>query len=317
MKTDLKMKPTRHGYGEALVQLGKEDERIYVLGADLTSSTSANFFQEAFPERFVQTGIAEQNMMNIAAGLSLEGKIPFVSTYGVFVAGRAWDQIRTTVCYGNLNVKIGGAHGGISVGPDGATHQALEEITIMRVIPNMNVVVPCDYWETMKATKHIALKIDGPCYIRFGREAVPIITEEDSPFEFGKVAVFREGKDASIIACGMMVYWALEAAKELEKDGIDVMVVNNHTIKPIDEDGIIDAAKKTGAVVTAEEHQITGGLGGAVAEVLSQNYPVPMKIVGVEDRFGESGDPWELLEEFGLTTKFLVKAVKDVIKMKK
>lgn len=317
MTTELKMKPTRHGYGEALVQLGKENENIYVLGADLTSSTKADLFANEFPERFVEIGIAEQNMMNVAAGLSLEGKIPFVSTYGVFVAGRAWDQIRTTVCYANLNVKIGGAHGGISVGPDGATHQALEEITIMRVLPNMHVCVPCDYWETMKATRHMATEIDGPCYIRFGREAVPIITEEDTPFEFGKTATFREGKDVAIIACGMMVYWAMEAAKELEKEGIDVMVVNSHTIKPIDKEGIIEAAKKTGAVVTAEEHQITGGLGGAVAEVLGQNYPVPMKIVGVQDRFGESGDPWELLEEFGLTTRFLVDAVKEVIEKKK
>ncbi|MDD3626445.1 MAG: transketolase family protein [bacterium] len=317
MNKELNMKPTRHGYGEALVELGKEDERIYVLGADLTSSTSADLFQKAFPERFVEIGIAEQNMLNVAAGLALEGKIPFVSTYGVFVAGRAWDQIRTTICYGNINVKIGGAHGGISVGPDGATHQALEEITIMRVIPNMQVVVPCDYWETFKATKYIAQKINGPSYIRFGREAVPIITEKDTPFEYGKAQTFREGKDVAIIACGMMVYWALEAAKELKKEGIDVMVVNNHTIKPIDKDGIIAAAKKTGAVVTAEEHQILGGLGGAVAEVLGQNYPVPMRIVGVQDRFGESGDPWELLEEFGLTTKYLVKAAKDVIKMKK
>ena len=317
MSKEMKMKPTRHGYGEALVQLGKENENIYVLGADLTSSTSANLFADEFPDRFVEIGIAEQNMLNVAAGLALEGKIPFVSTYGVFIAGRAWDQIRTTVCYGNVNVKIGGAHGGISVGPDGATHQALEEITIMRVLPQMTVVVPCDYWETMKATKYIATEINGPCYVRFGREAVPIITEEDTPFEFGKISTFREGKDAAIVACGMMVYWALEAAKELEKEGIDVMVVNNHTIKPIDKDGLIEVAKKTGAVVTAEEHQNIGGLGGAVAEVLSQNYPVPMKIVGVEDRFGESGDPWELLEEFGLTTKFLVKAVKEVLEMKK
>ena len=220
MSKEMKMKPTRHGYGEALVQLGKENENVYVLGADLTSSTSANMFADEFPERFVEIGIAEQNMLNVAAGLALEGKIPFVSTYGVFIAGRAWDQIRTTVCYGNINVKIGGAHGGISVGPDGATHQALEEITIMRVLPNMTVVVPCDYWETMKATKYIATEINGPAYIRFGREAIPIITEEDSPFEFGKIATFREGKDVAIVACGMMVYWALEAAKELEKEGL-------------------------------------------------------------------------------------------------
>ena len=262
-------------------------------------------------------GISEQDMLGTAAGLAKVGKIPFVSTYGVFVSGRAWEQIRTTVCYGEFNVKIGGAHGGISVGPDGATHQSLEEIALMRVLPNMNVLVPCDAIETRKATL-ASVEINGPVYIRFGREPIPVITEEDTPFEFGRAETFREGSDITVIACGYEVGEALKAAEEVEKEkGISVRVINLHTIKPIDKEAIIKAAKETGAIVTAEEHQAMGGMGSAVSEVVVQNYPVPMKIVGVQDRFGESGQPEELLDAFGLTARFIKDAVIETLERKK
>ena len=310
------MKATRDGYGEALVELGKTNPRVVVLGADLTDSTRTGWFAEKFPDRFFEIGIAEQDMLNTAAGLSLTGKIPFVSTYGVFVAGRAWDQIRTTICYANLNVKIGGAHGGVSVGPDGATHQALEEITLMRVLPNMKVIVPCDAIETYKATMRAA-EIAGPVYIRFGREKIAVITKQDTPFNLGKAATFREGKDVSLIACGYMVYEALKAAEELEKKKISAKVINLHTVKPIDREAIIKAAKETGAIVTCEEHQIMGGFGSAVAEVVVNNYPVPMRFIGIRDRFGESGTPEELIKEFNLDSDDIVKAVEEVLKHKK
>lgn len=309
------MKATRDGYGEALVELGKNDPRVVVLGADLTDSTRALWFAEKFPDRFFQIGIAEQDMLNTAAGLSLTGKIPFVSTYGVFIAGRTWDQVRNTICYANLNVKIGGAHGGVSVGPDGATHQALEEITIMRVLPNMMVIVPCDALETYKATMKAA-ELKGPVYIRFGREKVPVLTKEDTPFEFGKAVTFREGKDVSLIACGYMVCEALQAAEELEKKKISARVINLHTVKPIDREAIIKAARETGAIVTCEEHQIMGGFGSAVAEVVVENYPVPMRFIGIQDRFGESGTPEELIKEFNLDSSDIIKAVEEVLKHK-
>ncbi len=309
--------PSRYGYGEGLVALGEKNDKIVVLGADLTSSTCANWFQEKFPKRFFQIGIAEQNMTNVAAGLSLVGKIPFVSTYGVFSTGRAWDQIRTTVCYAKLNVKLGSAHGGISVGPDGATHQALEDIAVMRVLPNMTVVVPTDSIETKKATIAIAEKVNGPAMVRFGREKVPVITSEETPFELGKAMVFKEGSDVSIIACGVEVYYSLLAAKKLEEEGINVEVINLHTVKPIDSKTIIESAKKTGAVVTAEEHQVMAGMGSAVAEVLVQNYPVPMQFVGVKDSFGTSGEPLNLMNAFNLTETAIIKAVKKVLELKK
>jgi len=309
----VEMKATRFGYGEGLVALGEKNPNVVVIGLDITSSTTVNMFKEKFPERFFSFGIAEQNGMAAAAGLALAGKIPFICTYGVFASGRCWDQIRTTVCYNECNVKIVGGHGGISVGPDGATHQALEEIAIMRVLPGMSVIVPCDVIETRKATIASA-GIPGPVYIRFGREPVPVITDEKTPFVFGKANIMKKGKDVTIIACGAMVYEAIVAAQELEKENVSAEVINLHTIKPIDKEAIVKSAKKTGRVVTVEEHQITGGLGGAVAEVLSENHPVPLKRVGVLDRFGESGQPEELMKEFNCTSGDVYKAVKKILK---
>ncbi|MDF2522985.1 MAG: transketolase [Clostridiales bacterium] len=323
LKVDLKLDlnnvkqvPTRDGYGHGLVELGEKNPEVVALGGDITASVRVDWFRDRFPDRFISIGIAEQNQMGVAAGLSLAGKVPFVTNYGVFLAGRAWDQIRTTVCYGNLNVKLGGAHGGISVGPDGATHQALEEVSIMRCLPNMKVIVPADSVETKKATI-AAGETFGPIYIRFGREKVPVITNEETPFEIGKAYCVREGTDVAIIACGVMVYEGLVAAEALAKEGISVMVINNHSVKPMDERTIIEAAQMTGAVVTAEEHQVAGGMGSAVLEVLAQNCPVPVKMVGIYDRFGESGDPETLMREFGLTPEALVKAVKEVVAKKK
>lgn len=310
------MKPTRDGYGEGLVEAAEKNENIVAIGADITGSTRVDWFQKKFPDRFFSIGIAEQNQMCVAAGMSLKGKMPFVTNYGVFLSGRAWDQVRTTVCYNNLNVKLGGAHGGISVGADGATHQALEEVAIMRCLPNMTVVVPTDAMETRKATL-ACTEINGPVYLRFGREKVPVVTDESTPFEIGKAYCCNEGKDVAIIACGVMVYESLVAAEKLAKEGISAMVINNHTVKPMDTEAILEAAKKTGAVVTAEEHQVMGGMGSAVLEVLSQNYPVPVKMVGIQDRFGESGDPDTLMKEFNLKSDDIVKAVKEVLKMKK
>lgn len=309
------MKPMRDGYGEALLELGKSNAKIIVLDADVAKSTRTDWFAASFPDKFIDMGISEQDMIGTAAGLSLAGKIPFVSTYGVFLAGRGWDQIRTTICYGNLNVKFGGAHAGISVGPDGATHQALEEAALMRVLPNMTVIAPCDAVETRKATL-AAAAMHGPVYIRFGREAVPVVTTDATPFATGKGYVLHEGTDAAVIANGPMVFQALQAAEELAAEGIHIRVINLHTIKPIDEDIIIAAAKDTGAVVTAEEHQIAGGMGSAVAEVLVQKHPVPMEFVGIRDTFGESGTPDELMEKYGLTAKEISKAVRKVIKRK-
>lgn len=308
--------PSRDGYGHGLVDAGKMDENVVALGADITASVRVDWFQKEFPERFFSVGIAEQDQMCIAAGLALMGKVPFVTNYGVFLAGRAWDQIRTTVCYSNINVKLGGAHGGISVGADGATHQALEEIALMRCLPNMKVIVPADAVEARKATVAIA-KAYGPAYVRFGREKVPVVTDEATPFEVGKAYCCKDGSDVALVACGAMVYEALVAAEKLAGCGISAMVINNHTVKPIDKDTLIEAARKTGAVVTAEEHQLMGGMGSAVLEVLAQNCPVPARMVGVEDRFGESGDPDTLMKAFGLTSDHIVEAAKEVLKMKK
>ncbi len=309
------MKLTRRGWADALLELGEKNKNVVVLDADLAKSTLTSLYKERFPERFFDMGIAEQNMVNVAGGMSLTGLVPFVTTYGVFVSGRAWEQIRTSVCYGELNVKLGGAHGGISVGPDGATHQALEEISIMRVLPGMTVIVPADYYETKKAVI-AAEKIKGPVYIRFGREKVPVVTDENSQFEVGKANVMREGKDVTIIACGTMVAEALDAADELENDGIEAEVINLHTIKPIDKETIIESAQKTGAVVTAEEHQMAGGMGGTVMEVLAQNHTVPVEMVGINDTFGESGKPRELMEKYGITYKEILQQSKKVIQRK-
>ena len=307
---------TRQGWADALKELGRQDPRVVVLDADLAKSTLTCQFKDEFPDRFFDMGIAEQNMINVAGGMSLTGLIPFVSTYGVFVSGRAWEQIRTSICYGQLNVKFGGAHGGISVGPDGATHQALEEITIMRVLPNMKVIVPADYYETYKAV--MAMKeMEGPVYIRFGREKVPTVTTKDTPFEIGKAYSVREGTDVSIIACGVMVAEALDAAEFLESKGVSAEVINMHTIKPIDKETILKSAQKTGCVVTAEEHQKAGGMGSAVMEVLAQNHPVPVEMVGIDDTFGESGKPSELMEKYGITSKEIIEQALKVIIRKK
>jgi transketolase len=272
-------------------------------------------FRDAFPERFIECGIAEQNMMGVAAGLALSGKIPFVSTYSVFCPGVNWSQLRVCVCQNNANVKLTGAHAGVSVGPDGMSHQGLEDIAITRCLPKIVVLAPCDAIETKKATL-AAAKYNGPVYLRFAREATPVFTTENTPFAIGKAEVFRIGKDVTIIACGPLVYSALIAAEKLAKKGIDVGVINNHTIKPIDKKTIIRAAKETKAVVTVEEHQVMGGMGSAMAEVLAKNCPVPIEMVGVQDRWGESGEPDELIEHFGLGVSSIMKAVEKVVKRK-
>ena len=292
--------PSRDGFGHGLVEIGKKKKNVLSLCCDLTDSTRAAWFKKEFPDRFIEVGVAEQNMMGIAAGLSFTGKIPFISSYAVFNPGRNWDQLRVSVCYSKANVKIVGAHAGISVGPDGATHQALEDIAITRCLPNLTVIVPSDAIEAQKATVE-STRIKGPVYLRYGREKIPVITTKKTPFKIGKAYIYREGKDVAVVACGVMVYEALVAAEKLQEEGISVMVINNPTIKPLDKETLIKAAKKTKAVVTAEEHQIYGGLGSAVAEVLSQNFPVPMKILGIMDRFGGSGQPEELLKKFGCT----------------
>ena len=304
--------PMMDGYGEALLSLCEKGENIMVLDADVAKSTRTVWVRDQYPERFLDMGISEQDMVGTAAGLALSGMTPFVSTYCVFLAGRAWDQIRTTVCYNNLNVKLAGAHAGISVGPDGATHQSLEDVALMRVLPNMTVIVPCDAEETRKATLAIAEK-NGPCFIRFGREAVPVVTDENTPFEIGKARLCREGSDVTVFANGAMVYEALQAADALSADGVSVRVFDLHTVKPLDENAILAAAKETGCIVTAEEHQMNGGMGGAVAEFLVKNCPVPMEMVAVQDSFGESGQPGELMDKYGLNSKAIVKAIRDVL----
>jgi transketolase len=310
------LKRTREGFGHGLVALGETRPNVFVLVGDLSGSTNVSFFAEKFPDRFVQVGIAEQNMMCVAAGLAATGKIPFLATYGAFASCRSADQIRVTVAYTDLPVKIGGAHGGISVGPDGATHQAMEEIAIIRSIPNMKMIVPCDYWETRKAT--IALADDPhPNYIRFGREPVPVVTGPETPFVLGKANLLRDGSDVAIIACGVMVYEALVAAETLRGRGIEARVLNLHTLKPIDVEAIERAARDCGAVVTAEEHQIHGGLGGAVAEVVVRTHPVPMEFVAVHDRFGRSGKQDELMAAFGIKAPDVVAAAERAVSRKR
>ena len=306
---------TRDGYGDGLVELGASDPRVMVLTGDLAESTRAHLFQKKFPERFVECGVAEQNMMGVAAGLALSGKIPFVSSYAVFCPGRNWDQFRISVCYSNANVKVAGAHAGISVGPDGATHQALEDLAITRVLPGLTVVVPCDYFETKKAT--IALgKMIGPAYFRFTREKTPLITTKKAPFTIGKHLVLRQGTDTTIAACGPLLYQALVAAEQLSKQKIKVEVINCHTLKPFDEKTLVGSVKKTGCCVTVEEHQIIGGLHGAVSETLGRNCPVPIEAIGMPNSFGESGEPQELLEKYGMTVPAIVRAVKKVLNRK-
>jgi len=316
LKKSIDMAPTRNGYGDGLVWLGENNPDVLVLTGDLSESTRSAAFAEKFPERFVEVGVAEQNMMGIAAGLALSGKIPFVSSYAVFNPGRNWDQFRVSVCYSQANVKVAGAHAGISVGPDGATHQALEDIAITRVLPNLTVIVPADYEETKKATIDAAQKIKGPVYFRFAREKTAVFTTSKSPFKIGRAETLRTGSDVAIIGSGPVVYNALLAADELGKQGIESTVINNHTIKPIDRKTIAAAAKKCGAVVTVEEHQINAGAGSAVIEVLAEEYPVPVERVGMPDTFGESGAPEELIEKYGMGKDSIIEAVKKVIKRK-
>ncbi|MBN1622082.1 MAG: transketolase family protein [Endomicrobiales bacterium] len=308
-------KATRHGFSDGLIALGEKNPKVVAIGADTACSVLINKFAQKFPERFIQVGVAETNMIGIAAGLAVDGWIPYAVTYSMFATGRPWENIRNTVCYSNLNVKIGGSHSGITVGYDGATHQALEDIAIMRCIPRMTVVVPSDMVEAKKATIASA-DIAGPLFIRFGRESEPIFNKEDTPFKIGKAVTLREGKDVAILACGSMVYESLVAAENLEKKGISAKVVNVHTIKPIDADAIVKSAKECGAVVTAEEHQILGGFGSAVAEVLVKNHPVPVEMVGVRDTFGESGNPSELLKHFHLKDADILNACEKVLKRK-
>ncbi len=309
-------KATRESYGMALAELGEKYD-IVVMDADLSKSTKTDTFKKKFPERFINTGIAEGNMINVAAGLASTGKIVFASSFAMFAAGRAFEQIRNGVAYPHLNVKIGATHAGISVGEDGATHQCLEDIGIMRTIPGMIIINPADHYEAMAAVE-AAVKYDGPVYLRFGRLAVPQIFDETNyKFELGKGVVLAEGKDATIIATGLMVPYALEARELLKKDGIDAEVINIHTIKPIDSELIEKTARKTGAIVTAEEHNVIGGLGSAVAEVLCETYPVPMMRVGTKDVFGKSGKPAQLFEEYGLTAENIAENVKKAISLKK
>ncbi|MFH0928356.1 MAG: transketolase family protein [bacterium] len=317
LKTDkLEHRATRDGYGEGLVEAGKKDPRVVVLCADLTDSTRSTAFKQAFPDRFIQMGIFEQAMTSIAAGLSMAGKIPFIASYAMFCPGRSWEQVRTNLCLNETKVIIAGAHSGVSVGPDGATHQAIEDIALMRVLPNMTVIAPSDSVETKKATL-AALDVPGPVYLRFTREKTPIFTTTKTPFKVGQAEVYRDGKDVAIIACGPLLHQALLAAEELKKHRIQARVINCHTIKPLDQKTIAEAAKECGAIVTVEEHQRIGGLGGAVAELLATTYPVPMEFIGVDDQFGESGTPDELLEHFHLTAPWIVRAAVKAINRKK
>lgn len=317
--TDLdnpEMLPTRNGFGEGLVEAGRSNPAVMAICADLTESVRMEAFMKEFPERFVEAGVSEQNMLGMAAGLSFTGKIPFVASYAVFNPGRNWDQLRVSIAYSRANVKVIGAHAGISVGPDGATHQALEDVAITRVLPEMTVVVPTDIHEAKKAVAAL-IEYEGPVYMRFGRDKVPTVTTPDTPFKLGKANLFREGTDVTICANGPLVYEALKAAVVLAKHGIEAEVWAVPTVKPLDETAILRSARKTGAVVTAEEAQASGGLGGAIAELLSAEYPVPVHRIGVDDRFGESGKPDELMDAYGLRAVNIVEAAKAVIKLKR
>ena len=311
----LEQEPIRKGFGRGLVEAGKRDANVVAACADLTDSTQMSLFKNEFPQRFVEIGVAEQNLVIVGSGLSAMGKIPFVSSYAAFSPGRNWEQIRTTICLNDRPVKIVGSHAGVSVGPDGATHQMLEDIALMRVLPNMVVIVPCDSREAEKAT--VAMAEDSrPNYMRLAREASPIITTEDAPFEIGKAYVLERGSDVTIIACGTMVYQALVAAEKLYKDGIEAEVINVPTIKPLDKETILKSVRKTGCVVTAEEAQAVGGLGGAIAELLADEHPAPMVRIGMQDRFGESGEPNQLLTHFGLDAKHIALAAHHITSKK-
>jgi len=313
---EIKPVPTRDGFGEELVALGKINPDMVVISGDLEDATRAEYFKKEFPKRFFNLGIAEADVIGTAAGLSTQGFVPFATSFAVFLTNRAYDMIRMDVCYNNRNVKIVCSHGGVTVGEDGASAQCLEDFAIMRVLPHMKVICPADYIEAKKATRAITNTI-GPVYMRTSRAPFPVITKQEDAFVIGKANILRPGIHATVIACGVMVSEALSAAEKLIPEGIDLRVVNMHTIKPIDVEGIINSAKETNAIVTAEEHQLAGGLGSAVAEVLGQHFPCPLEMVGVKDTFGESGSPAQLMAHYGLKDINIIEAVKKVISRKK
>lgn len=315
---ELEQKALRDGFGEGLLLAGEENKNVVVLSADLKESTRCDLFAGKFPERFIETGVAEQNMAGVAAGLAVSGKIPFICSYAVFSPGRNWEQIRTTICYNNAPVKIAGHHAGVSTGPDGATHQATEDIAITRALPNMKVIIPCDALEARKAVVAV-IKIIGPAYIRLAREKTPVLTEEKTNFVPGKAyELWASAKkpQVAIIGAGPILAEALEAGKELEKENIGVIVLNCHTVKPLDELKILETVKKCGAVVSVEEHSVVGGLGSAIAELLAQKNPAPMEFIGIKDKFGQSGTPEELYKKYELDKDAIIKAVKKAIKRK-
>jgi len=316
-KDSIEQKSTRDGFGRGLVEAGEKDKRVVALCADLSESTRIEWFQKKFPERYIEIGVAEQNLATVASGLAIYGKIPFIASYATFSPGRNNEQIRTTISLNNAPVKIVGSHAGVSVGPDGATHQALEDIALMRVLPNMTVLAPCDAEEARKATFEAAFTRT-PVYIRLARDKSPLFTTADTPFEIGKAEIFwdSEKPQAVIIACGNLVHNALFAAKELSDDGVEVLVLNNHTIKPMDTKTILDAVKRAGAVVTIEEHQIAGGMGSAVAEILAQEHPAPIEFIGVHNQFGQSGKSNELIEHYGMGVSSIKEAVRKVVRRK-
>jgi transketolase len=308
-------KDTRSGFGAGLMELGRTNPSVVALCADLTGSLKMDAFQKEFPERFFQVGIAEANMMGIAAGLTIGGKIPFTGTFANFSTGRVYDQIRQSIAYSHKNVKICASHAGLTLGEDGATHQILEDIGMMRMLPNVTVIVPCDYNQTKAATIAIA-NHQGPVYLRFGRPSWPVFTQPNAKFEIGKAVLMNEGSDVSIFATGHMVWKAIEAGEKLAEMGINAEIINIHTIKPLDETAVIQSVKKTKCVVTVEEHQVNGGLGDAICHLLSKNYPSPIEIIGVNDSFGESGTPDQLLEKYGLTSQNIIGAAEKVIQRK-
>lgn len=308
--------PQRNYYGKALAELASEDPRVVVMDADLAGSTKTSDFQKVCPERFVEVGIAEQNMIGIAAGLAASGKVVFASTFGVFATGRCWEQIRLACAYPKLNVKVCATHCGITVGEDGASHQALEDMAIMRTLPNMTVLCPADAYEAFAATKALA-EFDGPAYMRMGRADFPIVTEEGEPFVIGKAKLMREGNDVTLIGCGQMTALCLQAAEMLEAEGVSAEVLNISTIKPLDSEAIVASVSKTGCCVTAEEHSIVGGLGSAVCEVLAESRPVPVERVGTMDTFGESGKPDELMARYGLTAEHIADSARKSISRKR
>lgn len=314
-KKDAAAEPIRKGFGRGLLQAGKDDENVVAACADLTASTAMDLFAKEFPKRFVEIGVAEQNLVTVGAGMAALGKIPFVSSYAAFSPGRNWEQIRTTICLNNRPVRVVGSHAGISVGPDGATHQMLEDIALMRALPNMVVIAPGDSVEAEKATLALA-KDPRPAYLRLAREATPVLTTAQTPFEIGKAYVMREGSDVTLLGTGTMTYHVLAAAEKLAKDGIEAEVIHVPTIKPLDGHTIIASIRKTGAAVTAEEAQIMGGFGGAVAELLGEQHPAPLYRIGMQDRFGESGKPEELMVHFGLDAKHIAMAAHHVIDRK-